>query len=364
MKAEHRWVLETLGADGAEEADLDEAFRHLAREEERDGPRDAHGRFPFAASTLDPLDPPLERLRASLGVEPPRWFGAKFAVALTHDVDVVWRWTRRGVKGALWRARHGDLRQLADLARLPAHRLRGTDPWWRFRELVDEERSRGARSTFFLLGGHHAPEDGPDWGPLRAYLVETLRELGVEIALHPSYLAARHPALLAEEKHALEELAGPVEGSRYHYLRVEPHANLVPLAELGLRYDSSVGWAGEIGFRAGTTHPYRPWDPVRAAPLDLVELPVAVMDATLAEERYLGLSVAAAERRLHGLLEAAEAFGGGFSVIWHTERFDPATARGWDGLYFRLIDEIHARGGVCVSAGELAAEARSRLSGR
>jgi hypothetical protein len=86
------------------------------------------------------------------------------------------------------------------------------------------------------------------------------------------------------------------------------------------------------------------------------------MDATLADERYLGLSVGAAEKRLHELLDVAERYGGGFAVIWHTERFDPATARGWDGLWFRLIDEVHARGGVCVSAGELAAEARARFA--
>ena len=54
----------------------------------RTGPRDEHGRFPAAASCLDPLDPPLERLRRRLGLEPPRWGGARFAVALTHDVDI------------------------------------------------------------------------------------------------------------------------------------------------------------------------------------------------------------------------------------------------------------------------------------
>jgi hypothetical protein len=47
-------------------------------------------------------------------------------------------------------------------------------------------------------------------------------------------------------------------------------------------------------------------------------------------------------------------------VIWHTERFDPGTARGWDRLYFSLIDAVHERGGVCVGAGELVAEAARR----
>jgi hypothetical protein len=370
-----RWVLESIGAGDLDvpyvEAEWEQVergvrpeslgvaqgFFDLARLEEREGPRDRHGRFPASASAFDPLDPPLERLRESLGVPAPRPLGARFAVALTHDVDVVWRWTRRGMKGALWRARHGDLRQLLELARAPWHRARGTDPWWRFRELIDAERVRGARSTFFVLGGHRAPEDGPDWGPLRAWLVETLRGAGVEVGLHPSYRAADDLSLVEEERRALEALAGPVDGVRYHYLRVDPFRNLAPLP---FRYDSSLGYADALGFRAGIARAFHPWDHGRDAPVDVVELPPAAMDATLAEPHYLGLRPDAAERRLEALLDRAFEVGAAFSIIWHTERFDPATARGWDRLYFRLVDAVHARGGVCVSAGELAAEA-SRL---
>jgi hypothetical protein len=369
-EARARWVLDSIGAGDLDvpyvEAEWEQVergerpqrlgvaqgFFDLARLEERNGPRDRHGRFPAAASAFDPLDPPLERLRESLGVPAPRPLGARFAVALTHDVDVVWRWTRRGVKGALWRARRGDVRQLLELGRAPLHRVRGTDPWWRFRELIEAERARNARSTFFVLGGHRAPEDGPDWGPLRPWLIETLLGAGAEVGLHPSYRAAEDPALVDDERQALEALAGPVDGVRYHYLRVNPLRNLAPLP---FRYDSSLGYAEALGFRAGIARPHHPWDHDRDEPAKIVEVPIAAMDATLAEPHYLGLRPAAAEARLLALLDRAAEVGGAFSVIWHTERFDPGTARGWDRLYFRFVDAVHARGGVCVSAGELAA---------
>ena len=86
-----------------------------------------------------------------------------------------------------------------------------------------------------------------------------------------------------------------------------------------------------------------------------------MMDVTLAEERYLGLSATAAERRLHALIEWAAENGGGFSVLWHTDRFDPATAHGWDRLYFRFIEAVRAAGGVCLPAGALAEEADAWL---
>jgi hypothetical protein len=154
-----------------------------------------------------------------------------------------------------------------------------------------------------------------------------------------------------------------VRGQRYHYLRVDPHANLAALPALGLRYDSTLGFPDAPGFRAGIAQPFRPWDLTAERPLDLVEIPLAAMDVTLAEDRYLGLAVHEAEDRLLALLDRAAEDGGGFAVLWHTDRFDPGTARGWDRLYGRFMDAVRERGGACLSAGELAAEAAAWLDG-
>jgi hypothetical protein len=352
--------------------DLAEAFFHLSRLEERGGPRDRHGRFPASASCLDPLDPPLERLRRELGIEPPRWGGARFAVALSHDVDVPWRWTRAGIRagaGRLKVALRGKdfgaaAREGRGLAEAPMHRLRGTDPNFSFERIVALEGQRGASSVFFLLAAHHVPQDGPapeTYDRLRPRVVETLLGLGAEVGLHASYTAAFDPKRIAAEKAELERLGATLSGQRYHYLRVDPHENLSPLDELGFRYDTSLGFAEAPGFRAGIAHPFRPWSFAEDRPLDLVEIPLAAMDVTLAELRYLGLSVSEAERRLLALFDWAAEHGGGFSILWHADRFDHPTAGGWDSLYARVIDAVYARGGICMSAQELAAEAAERL---
>ncbi len=289
---------------------------------------------------------------------------------MSHDVDIPWRWTRKGIRlgaGRLKAARDATTawRELRGLAGVPIHRLRGTDPNFSFERIVDLERTRGASSVFFLLAAHRVVQDGPApevYDRLRPRVVETLLELGAEIGLHASYEAALDQALIAEEKAELERLGATLHGQRYHYLRVDPHANLAPLGELGFAYDSSLGFGGTPGFRAGIAHPFRPWDLEHDRPLDIVEIPLAAMDVTLAEPRYLGLSVKEAERRLLALLDWAAEHGGGFSILWHTDRFDPATSGGWDRLYARLIDAIHDRGGICVPAHELAAEASVSLT--
>ena len=382
-----RWVLDALGAhdvalgeelpfrpeaweqvergERPEGDELAEAFFHLARVEERSAARDKHGRFPAGASLLDPLDPPLESLRRRLGIEPPRWGGARFAVALTHDVDVPWRWTRSGIRAAAGRLRRGDWREAQALAALPMHRLRGSDPNWCFDRIVRMEKRASVRSTFFLLVGHNHPADGPApevYERLRPRVIEAVAAGGMEIGLHGSYTAAEDETRLAEEKRRLEALAGSVRGQRYHYLRVDPPRNLAPLERLGFAYDSTLGYADGLGFRAGIAHPFRPWSLQEDRPLDLFEIPLAVMDVTLAEKRYLGLPARAAWDRIATLLDWAAEHGGGFAILWHTDRFDPWTARGWDRLYEQVLAGVRERGGICLSAGELAEEAAAWAS--
>jgi hypothetical protein len=390
-----RWVLDTIGArdvgfgddvpyraeaweqvergERPEGDDLAEAFFHLARVEELNGARDEHDRFRAAWSCLDPLDPPVERLRQRLGIEPPRWGGARFAVALTHDVDAPWKWTRRGLKGAAARAKNDltngrirpGLREVRGLAEAAVHKARGSDPYWSFDRILDDERRGGASSTFFLLADHAHEFDGPaaeEYERLRPRIVETIKDGQAEVGLHGTYSAAADAERIADEKASLERLSGPLHGQRYHYLRIDPHRNLGPLEAAGFAYDSTLGFGDAVGFRAGIAHPFRPWDFERDAPRDLIEVPLAAMDVTLSAERYLNLSAEEAGTRLRGLLDWAEANGGGFSVLWHPEQYDSALLPGWDVLYRRLIEDVRVRGGVCVQAGALAEEARAWLS--
>jgi hypothetical protein len=374
-----RWVLDSIGAQDVGFGDdvpydalawdlvergerprgdeLAEGFFHLARVEERTGRHDEHGRFRAEWSCLDPLDPPLERLRRKLGLK-----DSRFTVALTHDVDSPWRWTRIGTRGAAARLKQSVLRgrlgpavrEATGLAAMPVHRVRGTDPNWRFEQIVAEERRRGATgSTFFVLAAHHDPHDGaaPEtYDALRPRLVETIREAGAEVGLHGSYTAAEDPGRLTAEKADLEALAGPVQGHRYHYLRGDPHRNI---ASLPFRYDTTLGFPDAVGFRAGIARPFHPWDFEREQPAPVLEVPLAAMDATLAEERYLGLSAKRAEPQLLRLLDWAAEHGGAFAFLWHPDRFDPLTSGGWDRLYSRVLEAVAERGGSCVPAAEL-----------
>ncbi|HEY1479884.1 MAG TPA: polysaccharide deacetylase family protein, partial [Gaiellales bacterium] len=388
LSAEHRFAAESLAAaagarvtaDAGPEveldpADLDLAFRHLARVEEGPGAElDAHGRFPAASSCLRsgeaPVDALVPRVAAVLrarGVElAPVWpGGARFFVALTHDIDTPWRWTSTGLRGAASRLKRSlQAGRLVDasveargLARAPLHRLRGTDPNWCFERVAELESARGFSSTSYVLAAHRDPHDGsrPDtYARLRPRLVQELASLGGEVGLHGSYRSSEDESLLRAERHDLEQLLGaPVRGLRFHYLRMRWHDVVGRLDRIGIEYDATLGFSDRPGARAGFSFPFTPWDAAAGRPAAFLELPLVLMDATLAEKRYLGLSASSSRKQIDRVLERLAESGGGASILWHNDRFDPVYGRGWDGAYEYLLDGIVSRGGTAGTAAAL-----------
>ena len=142
-----------------------EAFFHLARVEERGAPRDAHGRFRARARRPRSARSSAEGCCASAWPQPPRWRGARFAVALTHDVDVAVAVdaARLGTAARL-KARAArrlgprlrEARARAPAAPCPRHRSQVA-----LREHARRGAASGRASTSFVLGRHQQPADGP-----------------------------------------------------------------------------------------------------------------------------------------------------------------------------------------------------------
>ena len=353
--------------DGVEDV-VASAFWHLSRWEERAGSRrDRHGRFRAEYALADPEQPAVDalltRFREATGLAP----AGRFRVVLTHDIDTPRRWTsRRSVMAAgarmkvAARGRHRtDLAAEArGLALLPLSKVRGHDPNWAFARIHELEAERGGRSTHFLMAGHHHPLDGDGraYAEVRARVVDTVAAQGDEIGLHPSYTTSDQPARLAAERDLLQGLVGaPVRSVRFHFLRHDPHRDFAELERLGFALDSSHGYADRPGMRAGFSFPYRPYDLEHDRPFDLLEVPLAVMDATLSDDRYLGLDADAGYLRAVAVLERVAEVGGTVAILWHNDRFAGPYARGWDRCYERILDWVVARGGALCACEDVLA---------
>ena len=82
------------------------------------------------------------------------------------------------------------------------------------------------------------------------------------------------------------------------------------------------------------------------------ELPLVLMDATLAEERYLNLDARSAYDAAVAALEPVAEHGGAIAILWHPPSHHPWLARGYDRLYSRLLEWIEAHGGLLGTASE------------
>jgi hypothetical protein len=264
---------------------------------------------------------------------------------------------------ALDRNRGELMAEARGLAWLPIDLARERDPNWAFQRIREIEQARGGRSTHFLMAGHHHPADGDGaaYDEVRARMVDRITANGDEVGLHPSYTTSDHPERLRGEQQRLAALVPtPLRSARFHFLRHDPHRSLAELDALGFALDSSQGYADRPGMRAGFSFPYHPYDLASERPLGLVELPLAVMDATLSDQRYLGLDADAGYLRSIAVLERVAEAGGTVAILWHNDRFAGPYARGWDRCYERLLDWVIARGGeLCACEDVLGSPSRA-----
>jgi hypothetical protein len=76
------------------------------------------------------------------------------------------------------------------------------------------------------------------------------------------------------------------------------------------------------------------------------------MDATLAEERYLGLGPADAFDLAVETLEPVAQYGGAVAILWHPPSHHPILSKGYGHLYDRLLRWIEERGGRTGTAAQ------------
>lgn len=324
------------------------AFFLLTRYEEVAlGVRDEHERFPAAASfawRAGLLDRPVVNEYLELLWSVLRWLAPNlqrlerhYRCLPTHDVDWL-RTTDLAGWGRVLRAALGDGVKRRD-AGLAIRRVRAyqqhrsgqtdpaNDPYDTFDFLMSESEKRNLRSAFYFIAGHTGGDiDGVyEMDDVRVRrLLKSAHERGHEIGLHPSYHTFRDPAQIQQEFERLR-LACEAEGirqerwgGRQHYLRWENPTTWRHWETAVLHYDSTLGYAEEVGFRCGTCYEYPVYDLLARRPLALRERPLIVMEVALFDR--LKLSEAQAMERIAGLVQACKRYRGDFVCLWHNSQ--------------------------------------------
>lgn len=315
--------------------------------------RDEHGRFPYSASLQSKLGIPLKPLvdvyrlwlgsqlkRLGIPVQKRMWNEKTWSVAMTHDVDFAETRKRSRLKSI---ARGEVIHAFANLGKRNPRRAS-------LNRLKAAEVARKITATYFFKGGASSPED-VDYDLKKPWLRDFLEGLiasGFEVGLHPSYAAYDHPTRLGAEYSALASVVGSCRNSvRTHFLRwVQPTTPRL-LSQEGFHVDSSLGFSQHEGFRRATCHPFRLFDISANQPLDLWELPLAVMDTTLFGHR--SLSVEDAISQIQAVFDSVKRVGGCAVVLWHNTTHDKKALPGQGLVFENSLDSAMVEG-ACIGS--------------
>jgi len=344
----------------------------------------------FAFNILNSLGllyrPVVDEIYLQNGGQKPTWPDRKpFAVCLTHDVDVVSLYSLRqsfrkrktqllNSNGAFQKVR--SLAGLGiDLARLGI-RAKQKDPLHCYERWLRTEKEYGAHSTFFFWPGfsavtkrHHTDcayelSDPVIFDNQKCTVGEMIREIdrqGCEIGLHPSWYSFDDLDELKRQKEALEKVLGhAIVSVRQHYLHYDIRITPAVHAAAGFRYDSTLGFNDNVGFRFGTCYPYHLYDLKAEKELPIMEIPLIIQDgAMLNPAKGMRLDKNTAFQYVQLIADAVEKIGGVLTLLWHPNGI---INRSWWDLYLMTVDYVKQKNawfGSVMEVGEWWGDSRS-----
>jgi len=318
--------------------------------------RDEHNRFPATASVAYKqgfLDRPIVDeyamiLREWIKVLLPRWEPEKrsFTIKLSHDIDHIRRFNKpynyirrfggdllkRHDPSLMWDTSKDAYRQFV--------KQRGSylDNIYKLANLSQKYNFK--ESAFYFMA-NKKDRFGCGYDPGDKLLKDVfsyLKEKELEIGFHPGYETYNDVEILKKEKEKLETALGmKVKGGRQHYLRFKVPDTWRNWEEIGMEYDSTMTYADHEGFRCGTCHPFHPYDIERDREMDLIEIPLVVMDGKL--KQYRGMTAEEGGKRILELAQRCKDVEGLFTLLWHNTSLDNDW-KIWGTVYESIISRL------------------------
>lgn len=254
----------------------------------------------------------------------------KYQFQPTLDIDMAWAYRFKNWKrtlGGSWNSlKTGALQEL--IGRFLALTRLKSDPYFVFPYLKELHKQYKVDPIYFFQVGAYGEYDkniDHKVSQMQDLIKETNNQYS--IGVHPSYSSNEDLWILRKEVKTLSEITDqPVAKSRQHYLKLRFPETYQNLIKAGIQEDYSMGYADEVGFRAGVAHSFLWYDLQNDEITNLRVHPFIFMEVTLKE--YLNLSVEQAEAKITQLLNVTKKVDGSFQFIWHNSSF--SSLGGWE----------------------------------
>lgn len=276
----------------------------------------------------------------------------KFCVIVTHDVDMIYRSIPGSLKLLFKKDVPGGVRGLYDSIRSALGLVK--NPYDKIQDWIDLENEYGIKSTYFVFAGDRTNNLDPKYGisDLKRSL-NLIEQSGHELALHTG-IGCNTGKDIKESKTELTNVAQTeIYGMRPHYLSAFAPRYWHSAAENGMQYTSCLGFDEDIGFYNGIDLPFIPFDIEKDSPIDIVEIPIAIMDCGLigeGEEDYEEII-----QKGINFIKGVKDVGGILVLDWHQRTMYNHDYPGWVDVFKGLIDYAQ-KNGACFCTMEQAAK--------
>jgi len=339
---------------------IKESLEILSRKEEYNGKKDHHDRFIAENSSIysEMAKPRLNKyLRVFEEIiekhykkqEQPLikkviWPGNKpFAVCLSHDVDAPYKYNFIGSLIIIKKSLNLLLelkffKFVNEFGKAFFCFFKKDDPYWQFNNIINLEKRYGFKSTFFFSINKKHKLD-PNYSLSDSKIIKVIKAIhnsGWEIGLHLSYNSYENKQHMLEEKKLLEKIIkNKIVGTRTHFLRFNT-PNTWNSENYIFQYDTSLGYPDCIGYRNGLCYPYKPFDIVKDKELNIVEIPLNVMDGALSgKSKTLPKNC---WKNLLNFYKSVKKMNGTLTLDWHQRYFFENDFPGFKEIYKKSLD--------------------------
>ncbi|MGY5355483.1 polysaccharide deacetylase family protein [Wenyingzhuangia sp. IMCC45467] len=255
----------------------------------------------------------------------------------TLDIDIAYAYKAKGTirfLGGFFKAMMK--REIAEIQERKQYLRSKTDPFDTYSFIADS--SKGVKTKYFFLLGDRAKHD-VNIHHKRKGLKKLILKLNEQhsIGIHPSYQSNKKPELLSKEVKRLENiLRTKVTSSRQHFLKMSLPFTYENLISQKITKDYTMGFASQIGFRAGICNVYPFYNLEKEEQRPLWIVPFQVMDGTL--NKYLNLTPEQAVVELKNLINEVNNVNGLFVSLWHNSSLGETTIwKGWKKVYKEML---------------------------
>ncbi len=259
----------------------------------------------------------------------------------TYDIDAAWAYLHKGffrTSGAYMRdLLAGDWDEIRHRNRVVFKHER--DPFDSFEFQFQLQEEFHLKPIYFIHCGDYDNNDKSI--SIRKEAFRTLiKRIGdyADVGIHPSFSSYLDPVRLQTEVERLSSVLNrEVTKSRQHFLRMTLPRSYQRLIELDIKDDYTMGYASQVGFRAGTATEYRFFDLETDSATPLKIHPFAVMDGTLRD--YLNLNVSDSYDTILKVVNEVRKVNGSFIYLTHNETLGGEKRwKGWPEMYRKMLE--------------------------